>query len=137
MIDLNDPSLLTGSVFINGSYVSDDKVFSVTNPAIGEELAQVADLDIAELRNASAAAHAAQKPWARIGKDRAAHLRRWHDLIMANQEDLARILTAEMDKPLAEARGEIAMARPMSNGSPKRPSASMAIPFPGICKTSA
>lgn len=109
MLDLNDPSLLTGSALINGSYVPGDRVFTVTNPATGTELAQVADLGVAALRQAVDAAHAAQKPWAaRTDKDRATILRRWHDLILANPEDLARILTAEMGKPLAEARGEIA-----------------------------
>ncbi|KGJ11282.1 NAD-dependent succinate-semialdehyde dehydrogenase (plasmid) [Paracoccus versutus] len=109
MLDLNDPSLLTGSALMNGSYVPGDRVFTVTNPATGTELAQVADLGVAALRQAVDAAHAAQKPWAaRTGKDRATILRRWHDLIMANPEDLALILTAEMGKPLPEARAEIA-----------------------------
>ncbi len=109
VLKLDDPSLLTGSAFINGSRFKGDKVFSVTNPATGAELATVADMGAVEIRAAIDAAHAAQKPWAaRTGKDRAAILRRWHDLILANQEDLARILTAEMGKPLAEARGEIA-----------------------------
>ncbi|WP_246195194.1 NAD-dependent succinate-semialdehyde dehydrogenase [Paracoccus litorisediminis] len=109
MLNLKDPSLLTGSAYINGARFKGDKVFAVTNPATGEELAQVADMGVAELSAAIDAAHAAQKPWAaRTGKDRAGVLRRWHDLILANVEDLAVILTAEMGKPLAEAKGEIA-----------------------------
>ncbi|MCZ0961099.1 NAD-dependent succinate-semialdehyde dehydrogenase [Paracoccus sp. EF6] len=94
---------------INGMRFKGDRLFKVVNPATGALLAEVADMGVPETRDAIDAAHAAQKGWAaRTGKERAAHLRRWHDLIMANQEDLARILTAEMGKPLAEARGEIA-----------------------------
>ncbi len=106
---LTDPSLLTGKGLIDGAAVAGARTYAVTNPANGRRLADVADLGVAELRRAIDAAHAAQKPWAaRTGKDRADHLRRWHDLILAHQEDLARILTAEQGKPLAEARGEIA-----------------------------
>jgi succinate-semialdehyde dehydrogenase/glutarate-semialdehyde dehydrogenase len=109
ILELADPSLLTGSGFINGMRFKGDRLFKVTNPANGALLAEVADMGVAEMRDAIDAAHAAQKGWAaRTGKERAAILRRWHDLIMANQEDLARILTAEMGKPLSEARGEIA-----------------------------
>ncbi|WP_028710723.1 NAD-dependent succinate-semialdehyde dehydrogenase [Paracoccus pantotrophus] len=108
-IGLGDPSLLTGAGFINGIRFKGDRNYRVFNPATGALLAEVADMGVAEIRAAIDAAHAAQKPWAaRTGKDRAAILRRWHDLILANQEDLARILTAEMGKPLSEARGEIA-----------------------------
>lgn len=106
---LGDPALLTGNGFVNGSSVKGERLFKVANPATGALLAEVADMGVLELRQAIDAAHAAQKDWAaRTGKDRAAILRRWHNLIMANQEDLARILTAEMGKPIAEARGEIA-----------------------------
>ena len=106
---LADPSLLTGTALIDGQPVAGGRQFAVRNPATGAELARVADLGVAEIRAAIAAARAAGKAWAaRTGKDRAAILRRWHDLVLANQEDLARILTAEMGKPLAEARGEIA-----------------------------
>jgi succinate-semialdehyde dehydrogenase/glutarate-semialdehyde dehydrogenase len=106
---LTDPSLLTGSAYIDGTRVPGERVFKVTNPATGAVLAEVADLGAAEVAQAVEVAHRAQKGWAaRTGKDRGAILRRWHDLILAHQEDLALILTAEMGKPLAEARGEIA-----------------------------
>jgi len=82
---------------------------AVTDPATGAEVAQVADLGGTETRRAIEAAKAAQGPWAALtAKERATILRRWFDLIMAAQDDLAAILTAEMGKPLAEAKGEIA-----------------------------
>ncbi|MTE00540.1 succinate-semialdehyde dehydrogenase [Paracoccus sp. YIM 132242] len=108
-LGLADPSLLTGSGFVDGMRFKGDRLFRVANPATGALLAEVADMGVPELRSAIDAAHAARKAWAaRTAKDRAAILRRWHDGILANREDLARILTAEMGKPLAEARGEIA-----------------------------
>jgi succinate-semialdehyde dehydrogenase/glutarate-semialdehyde dehydrogenase len=81
----------------------------VTNPANGEVIAEVADLGSAEVTAAIDAAVPAQKAWAkRTAKDRAMVMRKWYDLVMANAEDLAVILTTEMGKPLAEAKGEIA-----------------------------
>lgn len=96
---------------INGKPVaaSDGRTFAVTNPATGAIIAQVADLSRADVTAAIAAAHAAQPAWAaRTAKDRANILRRWYDLLMAEQESLAQLLTAEQGKPLAEARGEVA-----------------------------
>ncbi|MFT7107402.1 MAG: succinate-semialdehyde dehydrogenase/glutarate-semialdehyde dehydrogenase [Yoonia sp.] len=85
------------------------KTFAVTNPARGDVIAQVPDLTRAEVAEAIATAEKAQKPWAaRAAKERANILRKWFDLLMANQEDLAIIMTAEQGKPLAEARGEVA-----------------------------
>jgi len=80
----------------------------VTNPARGDVLIEVADLGTTETRQAIEAAEIAQKEWAkRTGKERAAILRKWNDLMVANADDLGCILTAEMGKPLAEAKGEV------------------------------
>ncbi|MEO0937628.1 MAG: NAD-dependent succinate-semialdehyde dehydrogenase [Pseudomonadota bacterium] len=107
---LNDPSLLETRAYVNGVWVDGaDGTFDVTNPARGDVIAQVADLSRAQVAEAIEAADMAQKDWAKwTGKERAAALRRWFDLMMENQDDLGRILTAEQGKPLAEAKGEIA-----------------------------
>mgnify|MGYP001548948691 CR=1 FL=1 len=108
-LSLSDPDLWTGDGLIGGVFQPSDSRFAVHNPADGIHLADVADLGVAGIRAAIDAAHDAQAAWAaRTAKDRAAILRRWHDLILTHQDDLARILTAEQGKPLAEARGEIA-----------------------------
>ncbi len=87
---------------------SNGKTFDVLNPASGDIIATLPDMGVAETRNAIDAAFAAQKDWAaKTGKERAAVLRKWFDLMVANADDLAAILTAEMGKPLAEAKGEI------------------------------
>ncbi|MDT8345932.1 MAG: aldehyde dehydrogenase family protein, partial [Thermohalobaculum sp.] len=107
---LKDPSLLTGKAFVAGVWVdaAGGRSFPVRNPARGDVIIEVADLSREEVRAAIAAAKAAQKPWAaKTGKERAAILRRWYELMVENADDLAAILTAEMGKPLAEARGEI------------------------------
>ena len=108
---MKDPSLLATRAYVAGAWIGadDGSTFEVTNPARGDVICTVPNLGPAETARAIAAAVAAMKPWAaRTGKDRAAVLRRWFDLMMANQDDLGRILTAEMGKPLAEAKGEIA-----------------------------
>ena len=106
---LNDPNLLRVDSYINGGWVTGKTRFAVTNPANGEVIAEVADLGSAEVTAAIDAAVPAQKAWAkRTAKDRAMVMRKWYDLVMANAEDLAVILTTEMGKPLAEAKGEIA-----------------------------
>ena len=108
---LKDPSLLETRAYVAGEWVGadDGATFDVINPARGDVIAKVADLGRAETARAIAAADAARRDWAaRTGKERAGVLRKWYELMMANQEDLALILTAEMGKPLAEARGEIA-----------------------------
>ena len=107
---LSDPDLLTGHALVDGSFVgaSSGATFAVTNPATGEVLAEVADLDRADVARAIAAAKRAQKGWAaKTGKERAAVLRRWYDLMVAAKDDLALILTSEQGKPLAEAAGEV------------------------------
>lgn len=108
---LKDPSLLVTQAFVAGEWADadDGATFEVTNPARGDVICTVPDMSRAETARAIEAARVAMKGWAaRTAKDRANVMRKWFDLMMANQEDLALILTAEMGKPLAEARGEIA-----------------------------
>jgi len=106
---LKDPSLLAEQAYLAGEWVDGYQTFEVTNPARGDVLANVADCSVAQVSEAIAKAEVAQKEWAAMtGKERGAILRRWFDLMMANQDDLAAILTAEQGKPLAEAKGEIA-----------------------------
>ena len=110
MFDLTARNLLEGRSYVDGQWIDADSgaTFAVTNPATGEEIAQCADLGQAETARAIDAAYAAQPAWAaRTAKERAAILRRWFELIVENADDLARLLTAEQGKPLAEARGEI------------------------------
>ncbi|MCC4243842.1 NAD-dependent succinate-semialdehyde dehydrogenase [Stappia indica] len=105
---LKDPSLLKTQAYVNGRWIDGEKTFPVYNPATGELVANVTDLGPSDVAGAVDAAHAAQPAWAaKTGKERAAVLRRWFDLMVENADDLATILTAEMGKPLAEARGEI------------------------------
>ncbi|WP_205215668.1 NADP-dependent succinate-semialdehyde dehydrogenase [Azospirillum brasilense] len=111
MLSLNDQSLLRTQAYVNGAWrdAFSGKTFAVTNPATGEELARVADVGGEETRQAINAADAALPAWrAKTAKERAAILRRWFELIMAAQEDLAVLMTLEQGKPLAEARGEVA-----------------------------
>ncbi|MBL9052997.1 MAG: NAD-dependent succinate-semialdehyde dehydrogenase [Tabrizicola sp.] len=108
---LKDPSLLVSKAYVAGQWVdaADGASFAVTNPARGDVIARVPDLTRADAARAIEAADIARHEWAaRTGKERAAILRKWADLCMANQDDLGAILTAEMGKPLAEAKGEIA-----------------------------
>ena len=108
---LTDENLLRSDAFIDGAWcgADDGAVFSVTNPATGAEIATVPDLGAGEATRAIEAADAAWPAWrALAAKERSALLRAWFDLIMANQDDLARLITAEQGKPLAEARGEVA-----------------------------
>ncbi|NOC93972.1 NAD-dependent succinate-semialdehyde dehydrogenase [Ruegeria sp. HKCCD6604] len=106
---LKNPELLVTKAYIGGHWVDGDNgTFKVTNPARGDVVAEVADVSRAQVAGAITQAEAAQKEWAKLtGKERAAILRRWFDLMMENAEDLGKILTAEQGKPLAEAIGEI------------------------------
>jgi len=105
---LKDPELLREASFIDGAWVTGTRTFAVTNPATGEVLAHVPDLGAEGAERAIAAAKAAQPAWAALSaKDRQQVLRKWHDLIIENAEDLAVIMTAEQGKPLAESRGEV------------------------------
>ena len=106
---LNDPSLLKTDALINGQWVAGSGRFDITDPATGAVLAKVANLGAAEAEQAIAAANAAWPAWkAKTAKERSIILRKWYDLLMDNQDDLGRIMTAEQGKPLAEAKGEVA-----------------------------
>ncbi len=108
---LKDPTLATDKSLVGNNWLAasqSGKTFEVTNPATGEVIAVLPDLNKAEVTNAIDAAHTAQKAWAKkTGKERAAVLRKLNDLMVANADDLATILTMEMGKPWPEARGEI------------------------------
>ena len=107
---LNDPSLLRQQCYIDGAWCDADsgETVPVTNPANGEVLGTVPKMGAAETRRAIEAAERAWPAWrSKTAKERAVVLRRWHDLMMENQEDLAVLMTAEQGKPLAESRGEI------------------------------
>ncbi|CAM2964077.1 NADP-dependent succinate-semialdehyde dehydrogenase [Cupriavidus taiwanensis] len=111
MLNLQDSSLLRQQCLIDGRWIDGERNIDVTNPATGERVGQVPQLGAAETRQAIEAANRALPAWrARTAKDRSALLRKWFELILANQEDLARIMTAEQGKPITEARGEIAYA---------------------------
>ncbi|WP_420557573.1 NAD-dependent succinate-semialdehyde dehydrogenase [Roseovarius sp.] len=108
---LKDPDLLAEKAYAGGKWVdgADGATFEVVNPARGDVIANVADLDRKQVAEVIAGAAKAQKEWAKwTGKERAAVLRKWFDLMMEHQDDLGTILTAEQGKPLAEAKGEIA-----------------------------
>lgn len=99
----------TTGALINGEWITSGPAFDVTNPATGEVIARVPDLGADAALKAVDAASAALPAWsARTAKDRAIILRRWFDLITAETEALAEIMTAEQGKPLTESRGEVA-----------------------------
>jgi succinate-semialdehyde dehydrogenase / glutarate-semialdehyde dehydrogenase len=107
---LKDPSLLVTQAYVAGQWIDadDGSTFEVTNPARGDVICRLPDLSRGETARAIEAADKLRHEWAaRTGKERAAVLRKWYDLMVANADDLAAILTAEMGKPLAEAKGEI------------------------------
>ena len=106
---LKDPSLLKTHALINGQWLPGSARFEVNDPATGLRLADVADLTAEDTTHAIAAANAALPAWrGKTGKARHAILLKWYTLLMASQDDLACIMTAEQGKPLAEAKGEIA-----------------------------
>jgi succinate-semialdehyde dehydrogenase/glutarate-semialdehyde dehydrogenase len=106
---LNDPSLLKTDALINGHWVKGTSRFDVHDPATGKKLADVANLTAQDAEAALEAANAAWPAWRnKTGKERSIILRKWFDLLMANQEDLGRIMTAEQGKPFPEAKGEVA-----------------------------
>jgi len=111
--ELKDPDLLRSECLIAGRWLSADEGgrLAVRNPATGEEVGSIPNMGAGETRRAIAAAAEALPAWAaRTAKDRSIVLRRWFDLIMQNDQDLAVIMTAEQGKPLAESKGEIAYA---------------------------
>jgi succinate-semialdehyde dehydrogenase/glutarate-semialdehyde dehydrogenase len=111
MLKLDNNALLRTDSYIDGEWraAKSGARFPVKNPATGEVIAEVADLSEEEVRGAIEAAHRAWGAWrAKTAKERALLMRRWYELMMAAQEDLARLMTAEQGKPLSESRGEIA-----------------------------
>ena len=112
-MQLNDSTLFRQQAYIDGAWVDADsgQTIAVNNPASGEILGTVPKLGAAETRRAIEAANRALPAWrALTAKERAQKLRRWFELLMENQDDLARLMTLEQGKPLAEAKGEIAYA---------------------------
>ena len=112
-MELQVPELFRQQAYIDGNWCEAERGqrTEIFNPATGERLGSVPDMGAADTHRAIEAAHAAQPAWRRrTAKERAVILRRWFELVMLHQEDLARIMTAEQGKPLAEARGEIAYA---------------------------
>ncbi|MEM1143530.1 MAG: NAD-dependent succinate-semialdehyde dehydrogenase [Pseudomonadota bacterium] len=108
---LNDSSLLRTQSYIDGAWADSDSgdTFAVKNPATGETIVSIAKAGTTDTRRAIEAADNAMSAWkTRSAKERSQVLRKWFDLIMANQEDLAALMTAEQGKPIAESRGEVA-----------------------------
>ena len=106
---LKDPTLLKTDGLVDGQWVKGSARFDVHDPATGAKIADVANLGVNEAEQAIAAANAAWSAWRnKTAKERSILMRRWYDLLMANQEDLGRIMTAEQGKPFAEAKGEVA-----------------------------
>src|SRR5215831_10535831 len=112
-VGLKDPRLFRQSCYIDGAWIGsgNNATIHVDNPATGEILGSVPKLGATEARTAVDAANAAFPAWSKkTGKERAVVLRRWFELMMENQEDLARLMTLEQGKPLAESKGEVAYA---------------------------
>ena len=109
--ELRDAKLFRQAAYVDGKWIDKDKAIDVDNPATGEVLGTVPQLDAADTRRAIEAAERAFPAWrAKTAKERATILRRWFDLMLANQEDLARLMTLEQGKPLTEAKGETVYA---------------------------
>lgn len=109
MHKINDQALIKTRSYIDGNWQSSQTTFDVLNPATGDTVAQVSDASVEEATLAVAAAKKAFKAWSAMpAHERAKLLRNWFNLMMEHQDDLARILTLEQGKPLAEAKGEIA-----------------------------
>lgn len=108
MLGLRNSQLLQTAAYIDGQWLESAHKFAVYNPANGQAIAQVSETTAAQTEQAIVAAKGAQLHWRQLSaNERCRLLRRWHELIIANQDDLARLLTLEQGKPLAEAKGEI------------------------------
>lgn len=111
LLNLAKPDLLREAAYLDGCWLTGDSVIEVLNPADGTLVGHAPRLGAAEADIAVAAAHRVQPAWAALtGKQRGAILRRWGELMLEHQEDLARLMTAEQGKPLAEAKGEVIYA---------------------------
>jgi succinate-semialdehyde dehydrogenase/glutarate-semialdehyde dehydrogenase len=110
-ITLKDPNLFRQACYIDGAWVEGKATIAVDNPATGEVIGTVPKLGAAETRQAIEAADRALPAWRRkTAKERAALVRRWFELMVEHQEDLARLMTTEQGKPLVESRGEVLYA---------------------------
>ncbi len=108
LAQLADQSLLKSNALINGEWVGGNGRFDVVDPATGQKLIDVANLGAPETRQALAAANAAWPAWrGKTAKERATVMMKWFHLLHQHADDLARIMTAEQGKPLAEAKGEV------------------------------
>lgn len=107
LAQLKDSSLLKTNALINGQWVGGSSHFGVFDPSNGVQLAEVANMTVSDAEQAIAAANAAWPAWReKTVKERSIILRKWYDLLMQHQDDIARIMTAEQGKPYAEAKGE-------------------------------
>jgi aspartate-semialdehyde dehydrogenase len=135
---LRDPRLFREQAYVDGKWTAarGGRVIEVTDPATSAQLGVVPAFGAAETEAAIAAAVAAFPAWRKLlPQERAAYLRRWHELMTQAKDDLALIMTLEQGKPLAEAEGEIAYPRASSSGSPRRPGASTSRASRRICRT--
>src|SRR5256885_5226135 len=113
-VQLRDSNLFRQACYVDGAWVTGRATIDVDNPATGEIIGTVPRLGAAETRAAIDAAARAFPAWRKkTAKERAAVMRKWFDLVMTNQDDLAALMTAEQGKPLAEARGEVAYGASM------------------------
>ena len=133
---LGDARLMRELAYVAGRWqpALSGATLEVADPATGDVIGRVPDMGALDARAAIEAAQAAFGPWkSLLPQERAAILRRWHDLIVASKDDLAVIMTLEQGKPLEESRGEIDYAASFVSGSPRRPSASTARCRRAIC----
>ena len=114
-MQLKKPELLQTGLYINGCWQQGTAYYPVTNPATGELIAEVAKAGEAETSDAIVGAQSAFKSWRKLtAKERSKAVRRWSELMLENQYDLATILTTEQGKPFAEAMGEVDLCRKLS-----------------------
>ena len=136
---LKDPDLLATQGYLGGDWTdgAGGATFPVTNPARGDVIAEVADLSREQAAAAIDAAYTAQKEWAAwTGKERAAVLRKWFDLMVEHADDLGTILTASRASRTPRPRARSSMVPASSSGSPRKPSAPMAKRSPATSATS-
>ena len=105
-INIKNKNLITNKCYINGAWIGSDKNFKVINPATGQLIIEVPDFGKKETAQAINAAELAFKSWSKLtAHERSKILKKWYDLVIENQDDLATIMTAEQGKPLLEAKG--------------------------------
>lgn len=139
-MQLNDPTLFRQQALIDGQWRDADsgEVIAVTNPANGKTLGSVPKMGSAETRDAIEAANRALPAWRDLtAKERANILRRWFNLMLEHQDDLARLMTPNRASRWQKPKGKSAMPPPLLSGLPKRANAFMATPFPDTRPTNA